>query len=170
MNINKLKILLLIICVIAIIFIFFKYILLWINNPIFATVFAGTLVFVIQKIFSDLFLEPYLNYRKVVGEIDNKLKFYGNVMYSNNLPREITIETINALRKLSCDLESSYKMMLIKIRPKPKEISRAASDLMFLSNNTGMGNTQLYHENIERAIKAEKEVREVLGIPKLSGD
>ncbi len=134
---------------------------------IFATVLSGVTIFVVGQIIQQLIIEPYLQYKKVVGEIDNKLKFYSNIMTNGGLKQELVIEVIDALRQLSCDLESSYKMMLVRIGPSKEDISKAATCLIFLSNSTGINNNQYSDIGVDKITETEDKVRKILGIQKL---
>jgi hypothetical protein len=139
-----------------------KYIIPWSSNPIFATVFSGSLLFVLQKFISDFILQPYINYKKVVAKIDNKLKFYSNVIYNKSLPQNIIDEATNTIRKLSCDLETTHKMMLLNFGPTKKNIFKAANKLIFLSNIAG----QQFDIKLKEIVDAENETRKILGIKK----
>lgn len=146
---------------------FFYYLF---SNPIFATVISGILVLVIGQIIQQLIIAPYLEYRRVVGVIDNKLKFYGNTIYSVDLPEEVVLETMREIRKLSCDLESVHKMMTVKIPtvPSKEEISESAKSLLLLSNSAGIKDREFMRLNRESVIKAEETIRKYLKIEKYS--
>jgi len=137
------------------------------NSQIFWTIFSGVLIFVLGQIIQQLIIEPYLQYKKVVGEIDNKLKFYANVTTNSMISEELVKEAVDILRKLSCDLESSYKMMSIRMGPSAKDISEAATGLIFLSNSTGINNNQYSDKRVDRIIDTEVKIRKLLKIAKL---
>lgn len=114
------------------------------NNQVFPTVLSGTLVFILGQIIQKFFLEPIQNYKKIIGEIDNRLKFHANILTNAGFNNEVITEITNSVRELSCKLESSYKQIpltktlsYLNIIQSPKEIADAAKELMSLSNAGG---------------------------------
>lgn len=133
------------------------------QSIVFQTVMSGVLVFVLSEIIQKFFLEPLQKYKKVTGKIDNQLKFYANVITNpgNILPREIYLECSNTLRKLSCELEVTYKQIPFKKLTTRRKISDAASRLIRLSNNLSRPGEALHNSgDID-------EIRKDLDIPKL---
>ena len=92
----------------------------WLSNLlqsiVFQTVISGVLVFVVSETIQKFYLAPLQKFRGVLGKVDNRLKFYANVIANpgNLLPRETILECGTALRELSCDLEATYKQILFK--------------------------------------------------------
>jgi len=137
------------------------------KNIVFQTVISGVLVFVIGQIIQRFFLEPIQKYKAVIGKIDNKLKFYKNIITnpgSDLIPKDIVLECSGELRKLSCKLEEIYKQIPFRGIIKPKEkISDSASRLIGLSNSVAIGRPEYTLENNEDI----KRIRENLNIPAL---
>jgi hypothetical protein len=119
-----------------------------VNNQVFNTVISGTLVFVLGQTIQQFILEPVQKYRKTVGKIDNRLKFYSNIITSNIFENDKTMlnEITDSIRNLSCDLESSYKQIPLTkllaslgVIESEKDVAKAAQALIFLSNAGGRG-------------------------------
>lgn len=132
------------------------------NNQVFYTVVSGTLIFVIGQILQRFFLEPIQEYRKTIGEIDNKLKFYANILTNSGFNQKIILEITDTMRTLSCKIESGYKQIpftnfLSKIGfiEEKKEVSEVAQGLIFLSNAGGRGESRIEKcdERIDRIRK-----------------
>lgn len=109
------------------------------KDIVFQTVISGALAFVFGQIIQRFFLETLQNYRATRGKIDNKLKFYANIIANPGFPpKEEIFECSKALRDLSCELESAYKQIppLIRdlVRPR-RAISDSAARLIRLSNS-----------------------------------
>ncbi|KKR13751.1 MAG: hypothetical protein UT42_C0039G0006 [Candidatus Falkowbacteria bacterium GW2011_GWA2_39_24] len=139
------------------------------QSIVFQTVISGVLVFVISQIISKFFLEPIQKYKAIIGKIDNKLKFYANIITSPGITSEMAqpqkdkyLECSKVLRDLSCELEENYKQIpfvrIVKLR---EEISEVAHCLIGLSN--GIFNFEDRRNNDDLI----KRVRENLNIPKL---
>lgn len=138
------------------------------QNQVFQTVISGVSVFILGQIIIGFVINPLLEYKKVIGKIDNKLKYYSNKI-SSILPKQIINKTSNIIRELSCDLESSYKQIsfnfifsiCILIIPKKKDVGEAAKKLIFIANAAGDIESQ---KEIHKEIK---EVRKLLRIVEL---
>ncbi len=137
------------------------------GNQVFKTVISGVLVFVIGQIIQKFIIEPLWEYKKTLGKIDYRLKYYSNKM-SGLLPEEIITETSNTIRELSCELEASYKQIpfncifaFLSVIPWKKDLSKAAVKLILVSNITGLKEerVKIYDEI--------KEIRELLKIQTL---
>jgi len=111
-----------------------------------ATICGGVLVFVTSQVIQEYILSPLKKYKNTIAEIDNKLKFYANIIFlpiniENTIPekRERYLYCSKVLRKLSCDLETSYKTIPDCIREKfcnsDSNIATAAASLIGLSNS-----------------------------------
>ena len=109
------------------------------TNQVFFTVLSGTLVFTIGQILQKFFLEPIQEYKKTIGKIDNRLKFYHNILTNNTFNKNTIIEITDAMRNLSCDLEANYKQIPLKkvlvnaklLEPKG-DIAKAVQGLIFI--------------------------------------
>lgn len=114
-----------------------------VQNPVFQTVIAGVFVFVISQYVLIFIIEPIKEYKKVIAKIDNKLKFYSNVITNPPLPGKQLPENYSLakkeLRELSCELEALYKMLpfWLRFRFKKDHILKASEGLIWLSNATG---------------------------------
>ena len=103
---------------------------------VFQTVVSGVLVFILGQFFLEFILKPKLKYKEVIGKIDNKLKFFANVITKPGvLPPQVLEECANILRDLSCNLESTYKQLFWNQKNRDKNISEAAKLLINLSNS-----------------------------------
>lgn len=117
------------------------------HNVVFQTIISGTLIFILSQYILKFILDPIDNYRKVVTKVDNKLKFYSNVIVNPPFSEQLSEDYLSAkkdLRILSSELEASYKAIpfkslfsLIQLVGKREEISEAVKDLIWLSNITG---------------------------------
>jgi len=113
------------------------------NDIIIKTVLSGVIVFVFSQYVLLFILQPIQKFKSTQGKIDNKLKFYSNVIVSGDVLEEsIKLETSKEIRNLSCELESNYKQILlrtilsvVKLIPSKKKIAESAKILIFLSNN-----------------------------------
>jgi len=132
------------------------------QSTVFQTVISGVLIFTIGQIIQRFFLKPIQKYKATIGKIDNKLKFYANVIANpGTWSKENTLQCLNKLRQLSCDLETTYKQLLFKRKDRTIKIADSASRLIRLSNSLGPGNNFIHNdEDVEK-------IRENLGIPKL---
>lgn len=136
------------------------------ESIVFKTVFSGVLVFIIGQIIQKFFIEVIQKYKATIGKIDNKLKFYANIITSPGILRnDLILECSHDIRNLSCELEEVYKqipIVLLRERIKSKKlISDSASRLIRLSNNLYQSNESEHNYN-----DVEK-IRENLDIPLL---
>lgn len=117
-------------------------------SDVFITVFSGVLVFIMSQFLLRLVLEPIIKYKKTIAKIDNKLKFYSNIICNPSLAKgglfNDYFEAKNVLRELSCELESNYKtipfklvLIFMNLILSRENISDAATDLIWLSNTVG---------------------------------
>jgi hypothetical protein len=141
------------------------------NNQVFYTVISGTLVFVLGQILQRFLLEPIKEYKKTVGKIDNKLKFYSNVLTNPifSKDRKMIVEITDIMRTLSCEIESAYKQIpltswlsKLKIVERKKDIAKVAQDLIFLSNAGGRDESR-----IDKCDERINEIRRLLKIEPL---
>ena len=59
------------------------------SNIVFQTVFAGTFVFVFGQIIQMFILEKINRYKKIIGKIDNRLKFYFKIIKNPGMDESI---------------------------------------------------------------------------------
>ncbi|PIU74943.1 MAG: hypothetical protein COS76_03445 [Candidatus Portnoybacteria bacterium CG06_land_8_20_14_3_00_39_12] len=121
------------------------------NNIVFQTVISGVLIFLVGECIQKFILAPIIEHKKIIAKIDNRLKFYSDVIL--NPPSGIVrYETYlksygkakNVLRELSCDLEATYKAIpfkslfhLFSLVSCKKQILDSAVSLIALYNLTG---------------------------------
>ncbi|KAF0127378.1 MAG: hypothetical protein FD189_125 [Elusimicrobia bacterium] len=149
------------------------------SNPVFQIVLSGVLVFLFGEIIQRFLLEPIKDFKKTIGKIDNKLKYYEKIIVTpdpNNDPKVSKV-----LRELSCDLESSYKQIpgttslrlygilpnqeniFFGILPNQENISKAAKKIIFLSNSVNL-ETKDKQKIFDRNLAILKEIRKCLNI------
>jgi hypothetical protein len=106
------------------------------------TILGGVVVFAISEAVQNFIFRPWQEYRKKIGEIDNELKFYANIIanppanieeYNDGKYRECS----SVLRRLSCDLEAMRKQLVFKTKNQDKRVADAARRLIGLSNSLG---------------------------------
>jgi len=134
------------------------------KSIVFQTVISGVLVFVLSEIIQKFFLEPFQKYKKVIGEIDNQLKFYANIIANpdpTNTQIDLYKKCSGIMRRLSCKLESTYKQIPCKRLKTSEKISDAASRLIGLSNSLYQNSRDITNDDDV------KEIRKDLNIPKL---
>jgi hypothetical protein len=143
------------------------------GNQVFYTIISGTLVFTLGQIIQKFLLEPLKEYAKVVGTVDNKLKFYANILTSDIFKddRDTLVEITDTMRNLSCDIESSYKQIpctnllsKVGITETQEAVATVAKDLIFLSNAGGRGRDK----SIDKCEEKIEEIRTLLGIKTLN--
>jgi hypothetical protein len=140
------------------------------NNQVFYTVISGTMVFILSQILQRFILEPIQNYKKTVGKIDNKLKFYSNILTSSSFTDEFLSDMTDIIRNLSCELEANYKQIpfasvfsKIKLIESSQDIAKVTQGLIFLSNAGGRHNN-----TIEKCADKINEIRNLLKIEPLN--
>lgn len=141
------------------------------RNVVFQTIISGVFVFILSQYLLKFILEPLQKYQKVIARIDNKLKFYSNIIVNSPFLKQLPEDYFIAkkeLRELSSELESSFKCTILYFRKKAKKrISVAAKDLIWLSNATGHRDET---GNINVPLTANdkiKDIRKNLNIPEL---
>jgi hypothetical protein len=135
----------------------------------FQNIIPGIIVLILGQCLLMFVIQPLKDFKKSIGKIDNKLKYYANVIVSgNNLPDEMKLEAAKSIRDLSCELEASYKIIPFKqfleyraIIQTKKEIADSARSLIFLSNNTAREGQ--WNKNADEIAK----IRKNLNIPEL---
>lgn len=138
----------------------------------FATVISGVLVFVLSQYLLEFIFKPLKRYKEAVYAIDGNLKFYANrIGTSYILANKDTYEnTVDVIRKLSCELEASYKQIIghwllehIKLIPSRGSLEVAASILIRVSNSVGIN-----EPGVVKNFEDIKEIRRLLNIDLLS--
>lgn len=115
---------------------------------IFFTVLSGVIIFIVSQFVLKLIIEPIVEYKRTIGRIDNKLKFYTNIITTSifngqNLPKNY-LDVRELFRDLSCELETNYKVIPMKwlfiklgfiLQRGP--ITRACNGLIWIANSIG---------------------------------
>ena len=114
-------------------------------GQVFWTVLSGVSVFVIGQLIVKLAIEPIHEYRKLCGEIADALIFYANVSvrYTNTgMPKELQEEAQRTYRRLAGQLYARAHVIrlypvwsLVGLAPRRKDLAKASSNLIGLSNN-----------------------------------
>ena len=140
------------------------------DNQVFYTVVSGTLVFVLGQILQRFILEPIQSYKKTVGKIDNKLKFYSNILTNTGFNDDLLAKVTDIIRNLSCEIEADYKQiplnwLLTKMRiiESKNELAKVTQGLIFLSNAGGRDGN-----GIEKCDDRINEIRKLLKIEPLN--
>lgn len=105
----------------------------------FLTVLTGTLVFALGKIIESLCVQPYISYKKVIGEITYQLIFYAQAYSSKMVKKELHAEASDTFRKSASRLQAYYnpiEWMHLWFIPSRKEVDNATASLIGLSNGT----------------------------------
>lgn len=117
----------------------------------FWTVLTGTLVIALGKIIESLCVQPYISYKKVIGEITYQLVFYAQAYSSKMMKKEIHQEASDKFRVSAARLQTYYNAiawMRLWFAPSRKEVDKATASLIGLSNGTpprddeAIGNTR----------------------------
>jgi len=139
-----------------------------VSSQIFQSIISGVILLFIGEYMKSFVLEPIKQYRGVIGKIDNKLKYYSNRITNSGLPEDYIKEARESLRNLSCDLESAYKQipswsvqMIIFNLPCRKQVSDAATKLIYLSNAAGDRGEELHNNNEMKAIRKLLKIQEL---------
>lgn len=104
----------------------------------FWTVLTGTLVIAFGKIIEAICINPYLSYKKVIGEITYQLIFYTQAYSSNHVKKELHDEASDTFRKSASRLQTYYNAIawMKWFVPTREEVNKATSSLIGLSNAT----------------------------------
>lgn len=105
----------------------------------FWTVFSGTFVFALGKIIESLCVQPYISYKKVIGEITYQLIFYAQAYSSKMVKEKLHEEASDTFRKSASRLQAYYnpiEWMNLSFIPAREEIDNATASLIGLSNGT----------------------------------
>lgn len=136
----------------------------------------GLITFSLTKYIEDFLIKPILRHNDVIYRIDNKLKFYANVITSEHIlqseQRNKYEEAYLTFRDLSCELEATYKSIPFKNTPLLKlfhlkslgSISEASRSLIYISNNIGIRHPD---DPDSRNYNVSQKIREKLSIPEI---
>ncbi|MEK9176629.1 MAG: hypothetical protein AAB520_04250 [Patescibacteria group bacterium] len=105
----------------------------------FWTVLTGTLVFALGKIIESLCVQPYISYKKVIGEITYQLIFYAQAYSSKMVKKELHEEASDTLRKSASRLQAYFnpiEWMHLWFVPSRNDVDEATASLIGLSNGT----------------------------------
>lgn len=109
---------------------------------------AAILSAVIAYFAKNFIFDQLLTYRKTVGRVRNRLRYHAGIITNDEFPPEIVKPIREELRQLSCDLDECYyaipfveKLYMLYLIPSPREFDLAASQLIYLSNSTGIKNS-----------------------------
>ena len=104
----------------------------------------GIIAAIAAYLAKNFIFEPLLEYRKVKGRIQNRLKYHANIITSSGFALEQLIPVWEELRQLSCNLDEVYATIPFTQRlwwhlrvPSPESINAASAQLIFLSNGAG---------------------------------
>ena len=103
------------------------------------TILSGVLVFVASQYIMYFVLFPYRDYLQTVTKIDNKLKFYAQLIvnppiFCEQIPDQHVLAS-KELRELSCELESRFRLTHLGwCEMTKKNVSLATRSLILLSN------------------------------------
>lgn len=143
------------------------------KSVVFQTVISGVLVLVLGQLILKFLIEPYHEFLSTIGQIDNELKDYANIItnpvsldeFLKNPVRRIKYNNCSErIRKLSCNLESSRKRMVLRNKKFDNRIAVASQRMIFIHNNLAGNDIQ---RSVDLNIKAIEVIRKNLKIPEL---
>jgi hypothetical protein len=132
------------------------------------TIFGGVMIYVAGQILTRFFIDPYHEYRKIVGEIADALVFYANVYTNPGVgTQERMDEASNTLRQKGSLLRVRSlaipwygAFVTLRLVPSWESIMKASGALFGLSNNIHRGDPEQNARRRDEVIKA-------LGLPSL---
>ncbi len=127
----------------------------------FWTVLTGTLVFSFGKIVDSLCIQPYISYKKVIGEITYQLVFYANAYSSKMMKHGIQDEAAEKFRISAARLQTYFNpiaWMNLPFVPTRSEVDEATAQLIGLSNGIPPRDKET-RENSKRANTIRKTLR-----------
>lgn len=138
------------------------------QSIVFQTVISGVLIFILKELIQEFVLLPIKKYKEVIGKIDNRIKYYTNVITNSGISTESVLESSRVMRELSCELESIYKQIpfkrlfsLAKIIPVHSLISESASSLIRISNAGGRVGDEVMNYNEIKKIRENLDIVEI---------
>lgn len=79
-----------------------------------ATILTGIIIFVVGQLINEFILKPYLQYKGVVGKIDEELIFASNIYMNpgaHNSGSDYAIKVSENLRRLASEWGASYRQI-----------------------------------------------------------
>jgi len=136
------------------------------ENGLVLAVVGSVPTVVLGQMIQRFVLEPIQEYKKVIGKIDNRLKYFKNIIANSGSKEEFVSEARKILRELSCDLEAAYKQIpfrsnMIWFLPTQANLADAARRLIYLSNAGGESGGEVRNDT------AIRKIRDILSIPEL---
>jgi len=132
------------------------------------TIFGSVIVFIISQTIFHFIILPIQKHKRVISEIDTQLRFYANIITNphdifppDGLERSHYLECHKTLRRLSCELESSYRNLFFKDEEKKGKVIEAVGSLTRLSNSLTHGKAMENNKELDK-------IRKLLNIPSLS--
>lgn len=133
------------------------------------TIIVGVSLYVLGEIIKITYINPWQKFNQVIAKIDNELKYYAYLIANpgvKNQQSEIDyLKCSRRMRKLSCDIETSYKQLpkILKNKYPISKIIDSAQILMGISNGLFHKETAVLHNH------AVKKIRENLNITSITG-
>lgn len=135
------------------------------------TIIGGVIIFVAGQLINELWIKPYIKYKKIIGEIDEELIFSSDIytnpghIKDNKLKLKLYRIASRRLRRLASKFAACYRSLgLIKCLIKMKKVVNEENkdiiegDLIFLSNS-------LFYENsLDHNLDKSEEIRTILKI------
>ena len=138
------------------------------QSIVFQTVIAGVFVFVFKELIDEYILSPIKKFNGVVGRIDNRLKYYANVITNSGISASSIVESYKVMRELSCELESIYKQIsfrqilsLLRFIPAHKLVSESAGKLIAISNAGGQAGNEVMNGEMIKDIRKNLNIIEI---------
>ncbi len=129
--------------------------------------YLGVIIASIAYLLKNFLFDQALEYQKAKGRVQNKLKYYSDVICGANINEDLVQETRSEMRQLSCDLEERYFAILILARtgpvrlffdlPSKEDVTEAAKKLIYLSNSAG-GKVEGIDHREEACIEVENRI------------
>ena len=126
---------------------------------------AAILSAVIAYFAKNFIFEPLLEFKRVKGKVQNRLRYHSNIITNGEFPADIVRPIKEELRQLSCDIEERYyaiafvKWLFWVLRvPNVSDLSNVARQMIFLSNATGSA------RHIDKNIAAIEQIDKTLRI------
>jgi hypothetical protein len=123
-----------------------------------ATLFGGCLLYFLTHVISDLVIKPYIEFRKLLGEISYNLVYYANVLTNppDTAGEERFREATDTIRRLSASLRAAaaglpeYRLLAItRSVPSRKTIHTAGGLLIRISNSGNVRDKVMVHDDIK---------------------
>ncbi len=134
-------------------------------------IIISTIIAAAAYLSKSLIFEPYLRYKATVGKVDNRLKYYSNLIANPGTNPEKARNAADVLRDLSCEFEANYKQLFgfseyflyeVLNAPLPIDAAQVAAKLIGLSNS--LDDIDQTSKNSDDLAK----IRNILDIPELA--